>query len=474
MGERKGETPRANEQDDGTTDQMDEISIEYHATEEVPMSQRNMGFWDMVFLWIGANSNNASWYLGGSVAGAAFGGAIIVALVANPIAYVILAVVGYMGYKIGISTMALTRPAFGIKGSMLPTVLNMIVFIGWAVVNTFIAVISMSFIFGDLFGWAAFGEPGSTGPMILGIIIMSLLNLIAVSLGRKSIKVVERIGVVIILFLGIWMTVIVFQTHPITDIMSWKPSAENKMPIGTAIDIMAAFSLAWVLGIAEFTRYTRTPKAATVAPLLGATTALIWFVFVGVVATIGVTLTTGEFNPDNSDPSSLVSSLGLGWVALLMIIVACVTTNVVNLMAAGVSVTNVTKKIKPLHAIWVVTILAGFLMLIPLYMSSFLDAFMGFLDYIGMALSALLGILIADYFFVQKRKYEVAQLEREGGKYWYFKGVNIKAITIWIVGVIFYLVINPLPLFTNTVGAVYPTIILTASLYFIVSMARRN
>lgn len=78
------------------------------------------------------------------MAGAAFGGAILVALVANPIAYVILAIVGLMGYKIGVSTMALTRPAFGIKGSILPTSLNTIVFLGWAVVNTFIAVISMS------------------------------------------------------------------------------------------------------------------------------------------------------------------------------------------------------------------------------------------------------------------------------------------------------------------------------------------
>lgn len=62
------------------------------------------------------------------MAGAAFGGAILVALVANPIAYVILAIVGLMGYKIGVSTMALTRPAFGIKGSILPTSLNTIVF----------------------------------------------------------------------------------------------------------------------------------------------------------------------------------------------------------------------------------------------------------------------------------------------------------------------------------------------------------
>lgn len=184
-------------------------TVEYYATDEVPMNQRNIGFFDMIAIWVGANSNNASWYVGGTVAGAAFAGAITVTLIANPIAYLILALVGYMGFKVGTSTMALTRPAFGIKGSALPTVLNTIVFLGWAVVNTFIAVISMSFIFSDLFGWPAYGEPGSTGPMIIGIIVMTLLNLAAVSLGRNSIKIVERIGMLLVLVLGVWITTVV-------------------------------------------------------------------------------------------------------------------------------------------------------------------------------------------------------------------------------------------------------------------------
>ena len=71
-------------------------SIEHYATDEVPMSQRNIGFLDMIAIWVGANSNNASWYVGGTVAGAAFVGAITITLVSNPIAYLILALVGYM------------------------------------------------------------------------------------------------------------------------------------------------------------------------------------------------------------------------------------------------------------------------------------------------------------------------------------------------------------------------------------------
>lgn len=453
---------------------QEEKSIEYYATEDVPMSQRNVGFFDMIAIWVGANSNNASWYVGGTVAGMAFAGAIGVTLIANPFAYLILALVGYMGYKVGTSTMALTRPAFGVRGSILPTILNTIVFLGWAVVNTFIAVISISFLLSDLFGWPAYGEPGSAGPMLLGIAFMTILNLGAVSLGRNSIKIVEKVGIVLTLFLGVWITVVVLDTHSLSAIMSWQPPEEAILPIGKGIDIMAAFSLAWVLGIAEFTRYTPTVKSATIAPMIGACVALIWFAFVGIISTIGTALSTGIYNPDNSDPSSLVSSLGLGWVALVLIIIACVTTNVVNLMAAGISITNITKKIKPLHSIWVVTISSGILMLIPLFMASFLDTFMGFLDYIGMVLSALLGILIADYFFVHKRKYNVQEFEKEKGKYWYSKGVNIRALSVWVLGVLFFLFARDTHMIGNTVGAVYPTIFMTAVLYSLVSLPIRK
>jgi len=257
------------------------------------------------------------------------------------------------------------------------------------------------------------------------------------------------------------------------DIIAWKPPADLKMPTGVAIDVMAAFSLAWVLGVAEFTRYTRSVKTATVAPLIGALVALAWFAFVGIISTIGAALTTGVYDPNNSDPSSLVTNLGLGWVALVLIVVACVTTNVVNLMAAGISVTNVTRKVKPLHSIWLVTIISGVLMLVPLYLTSFLDTFMIFLEYIGMVLSALLGILVADYYFVHKKRYDVKQFDLVGGKYWYHKGVNLKAVSVWALGVVFYLVVQKVEFIMNTTGAVYPTILATAILYSLISRIKK-
>ena len=109
-------------------------------------------------------------------------------------------------------------------------------------------------------------------------------------------------------------------------------------------------------------------------------------------------------------------------------------------------------------------------MLIPLYMNSFLYTFMWFLGWVGMALSALLGILVADYFFVRKRTYDASSLEKVNGIYWYYKGVNLKAVAVWCLGVVAYLLMVDWPLLADNIGAVYPTVLITAVLYALVSL----
>lgn len=113
-------------------------------------------------------------------------------------------------------------------------------------------------------------------------------------------------------------------------------------------------------------------------------------------------------------------------------------------------------------------------MLVPLYLASFLDTFMGFLEYIGMVLSALLGVLVADYYFVQKRSYDVKEFEKVGGKYWYSKGINLRAVAVWAFGVVFFLMVRDSALLGGAVGAVYPTILITALLYCLISLPRRK
>ncbi|WP_406542532.1 cytosine permease [Clostridium ljungdahlii] len=324
----------------------EKVHKEYAALETVPQSERTISFLDMLTTWIGANANNGTWYVGGVVAGATFGGAVLVTLVSNPIAYIIMALIGFIGYKVGTSTMALTRPSFGVRGSFLPSVLNITQFIGWTAVNTFIAAISISFILKDIFGLPAYGSNGSEKTMLIGIAVMSILHLISIATGHKSVKMVEKIGVIFILILGVWETVVVLKQVPLSKIIAWRPPSGKVMDIGSAFDAMAAFSLGWVPAIADFTRYSKSKKASTVAPIIGANVGLFWFAFVGIIGAIGTAVTTGVYDPNNSDPSTIVSKLGLGVIALLVIILTSTTANAINLMGAGISVTNLNKKIK--------------------------------------------------------------------------------------------------------------------------------
>jgi NCS1 family nucleobase:cation symporter-1 len=446
---------------------------EYGAVEAVPTKSRSLSFWDMTATWVGANANNGTWFVGGVVAGTAFAGSLAVMFIANPIAYFIMALIGYAGYKVGTSTMALTRPSFGVKGSYLPSLLNVTQFMGWTAVNTFIAAISVSFLCKDIFGWPAFGEPGGYKSMLLGIFLMSLLHIVSIALGHRSVKMIERIGVILVIIFGIWETVVVLQNVSFSDIIHWQPPVDKRMPIGTAMDVMAAFSLAWVTAIAEFTRYGRNKSTATVAPMIGANIGLFWFCFIGIIATIGTAIATGTYDPNNSDPSTIASKMGLGWLAMLVIIITSTTANAVNLMASGISLTNMTKKISPISALWLVTIIAALLTLVPLFLSSFLGSFILFLDYIGMVLGPLLGIMIADFFFIHKRSYDVSEMETVGGKYWYSKGFNVKAIAVWVIGVILFFALHKQPIFTSVIGTTYPVIVFSGLLYYVLSKFKR-
>lgn len=178
----------------------------------VPMAERAMTNWDMFATWIGANANNGTWYIGGVIAAAGMLTASTTLIITGVLSYILLALASYMGYKTGLPAMVLTRASFGLRGSFIPSIINLVQFIGWAAANTFIAAISISVIFKDLFGWAVYGSKGGNFGLILGIVIMSILHLISISLGEKSVRMIERVGIILVFIFVIWETVVVLKT----------------------------------------------------------------------------------------------------------------------------------------------------------------------------------------------------------------------------------------------------------------------
>ncbi|MDO1605799.1 cytosine permease [Lactobacillus sp. YT155] len=435
----------------------------------ITSEQRSMSNWDMLATWIGANANNGTWYIGGVIAACGFVTSSTLLIVVGCLAYVLLALTSLMGYETGLNTMSLTRGSFGVKGSILPSAINIVQFIGWAAVNTYIAAISVEFILRDIFRWSINNQAMNRVGLFAGIIIMSCLHLLSISLGEKSVRLIERFGIILVTIFVIWESIVVLKTVPLSEIIHWQPHTKSFLPAGSAIDILAAFNLAWVTAAADFSRFSKTKKAATVSSFIGANLGLIWFALMGLIATIATAITLHTYDPNNSDPSTIATKLGLGALALVVIMLTSTTANAVNLMAAGSAVTNIFSKVKLKTALWIVTIVATFVTFIPAYVATFLETFQLFLDGIGMFLGPEIAVFLTDYFIVRKRSYQIDEFDSKTGQYWYFKGINLIAFASWIIGVISYFALKKLDFLTQTIGATFVSIIITAIVYYILT-----
>ena len=67
-----------------------------------------------------------------------------------------------------------------------------------------------------------------------------------------------------------------------------------------------------------------------------------------------------------------------------------------------------------------------------------LIAYETFLFLIGGVFVPVFGILLADYFVLRGRRYEVDELYESSGAYWYTGGLNPVAIVVWVAGFFLY------------------------------------
>ncbi|GAK31491.1 purine-cytosine transport protein [Weissella oryzae SG25] len=446
----------------------------YGHVESIPLQDRNATGWDMTATWIGANANNGTWYIGGVIAAAGMYTASTTLIIVGVLSYVFLAMAGLMGYRTGLPAMALTRASFGLRGSFIPSIINVVQFIGWAAANTFIAAISISTIFNSILGWPAYGTAGGNTGLMVGIVIMSMLHLASISLGERSIRMIERVGIVLVIIFVVWESVVVFRNVSLSQILAWQPQAAVRLSSGSVVDILAAFNLAWVTAASDFTRFAKKERSATVMSFLGANIGLFWFAFIGLTATIATAIAMRSFDPNDSDPSTIAVKLGLGTIALLVIVITSTTANAVNLMAAGSALTNMWHHLKLNVSLWIVTLAATLVSFIPLWFANFLTDFTTFLNFIGMFLGPEIAVFLVDYFIVRHGKYDLAEFVKIDGKYWYNGGVNWLAILAWALGLFSYWALGYVAFIQQTIGVTFVAMAIAALSYYLLTLAKGN
>ena len=432
----------------------------------VPGDERRLTFLDTFVLWLDLGISFLVMVVGiFLVPGLSLMGAFAAILVGAVMGNALLALVATIGSDTGVPTMVLFRPVLGLRGSYLPSVLNLLQLIGWATFEIIVMAQAANLLSRRLLG----------GGSYLGWVTFFSVLTILMALGGPILVVkqyMEKFAIWVVLLTVGWLTYAVLTTYGLQVLLS-KPGT-GEMSFWLAVDLVAVMPVSWVPLVADYSRFARTRSTAFWGTGLGYFVAHVWEYALGALLALSAAVTQDPTAPINPLLAA-VAGLTAGWAALLILLVDETDEGFANVYSAAVSTQNVLPRMGQRTLVLMIGVVVFVLAAtVPLVQ------YESFLLLIGSIFIPLLGILTADYFVLQGRQYRVTELYTPGGSYWYQAGTNWTAMAVWVLGVVLYLLITGLPQLglpglAPWLGATLPTYLFGFVAYAVVgSLIRRS
>lgn len=417
----------------------------------VPPAQRRLRLTDFAVLWADLGVGLLVLVAGSLlVPGLGLTQALVAIVVGTLIGNLLLGMAGVVGSDTGAPTMVTLRPALGVRGAWLPSAANVVQLIGWAAFEVLIMAQAANAIVQTLFGWSNY--------LVWVVVFAALATWMAVA-GPIAVvkKYLERFGVWIVLATTVWLTWYVFTRYDVSALFA-RPGTGD-LSFGAGIDLVVAMPVSWLPLVSDFSRFARRSGDAFWGTYIGYFIANTWFYALGAILMLALKL---------SDPFDLIpaiAALGGGWLALAIILVDETDNAFANIYSTTVSAKTIAPRL-PFRA---TAITIGGLAAILAALLPLAD-YEWFLLLIGSIFVPLFGVLAADYFIVRRRHYEVAELYREYGAYWYAGGINWAGIAAWATGVIVYQWITRM---LPNLGATIPAFLVALAAYLLLARVLR-
>ena len=384
-----------------------------------------LGFWTFVFLWFGAAVSIAEILTGGLIAPLGFKIGLIVILLGHLIGTGILILGGIIGTREKLPAITSTSISFGVYGTYLFSILNILQLIGWTAVMIKAAGNSVNTITQSLWGF---------NNVILCMVLIGILTMLWLYFGNAGMKKLNVTAVFLLFILTLVLGSIIFKDKSLLT----KASSAG-ISFGGALELSIIMPLSWLPLIADYTRFAKSEKQGVYGSFIGYFLGSSWMFIIGLGAAIV---------SNNSDPSAMMLAANLGITALGIVVLSTVTTTFLDVYSAGVSFLNIMPKLSEKKVGIVMTIIGTIMAIIfPI------DNYQNFLYAIGSVFAPLFAILITDYFIIKKNtKVESNVL------------LNYGAIIIWIMGIVLYYSFIKKDLL---LGATIPVMIITGFIYSI-------
>ncbi|WP_338602283.1 cytosine permease [Sulfolobus tengchongensis] len=354
---------------------------------------------------------------------------------------------GHMGAKWGIPYPSSVRPMFGIKGARVPTIIRAFSALFWFAVETYVggtivdAVISIFYP-----AWQSLSSNviGMSLHLAISVFIFWALNVMVLFRGMNEVKDFELIaGPLVLIILGGLLLYSFHLTNGIGPLFSIKGYEKATLSnVILAISAMAGFWATLVLNISDFTRFSRTQKDQLIGQTIGLPIMSMLFTFISV----GITSTTIYlYHIPSSEAINYVNPVNImylftdnPYLALLVGISLIIATVSVNVAANIVSpvydlISLFPKRLDSWAKSAIVSAILSFLY-VPWLWYNNAGSIENALGIIGSGLGSVAGIMIADYWILNKTEISLIDLFKPDGKYWYTNGYSVDALLAMTVG----------------------------------------
>ncbi|MBB5224055.1 NCS1 family nucleobase:cation symporter-1 [Amaricoccus macauensis] len=391
------------------------------------LDQRPIGAWGYAWIWVGIAVIIATYSLGatGAGGGIALTDIILTIFLANLALGVFMLLTADIGTEHGLPFAVYLRAPFGIHGTHLPSLSRGLVAAMWFGIQTYLGAIALNGIGSYFLG---------IDNWVIWYVLFAAVQIINTAAGIKAVEKLAALAAPAIIAISVWMYYALDGIAEVKGINIWTFRATGEMSLLVLFVANLGFWSTMAIDIPNLTRFVKTTPGArsfvTRNRTIFAGQLIALPVTQAVIAGIGAVswIATGNWNPIEVIQAD---AHGLALLALLALVVLAQwsTNNSANLIPAALTFVNAAPRLVDYR---IGVALAGVVGTLC-FPWAILDNLFAFLGYYGAFLSAIGGIMVADYYLVRRRRLNVPDLYRVNGQFRYAGGFNVAGLGAWLV-----------------------------------------
>src|SRR5919107_1153487 len=404
-----------------------------------------LGGLDYFILWSSLGVGLLVLSAGSFLSEAKFLDAILAIIIGSAVGSILLALAGKIGSDHGIPSLITMRPAFGVRGSYLPAVLNVLQLVGWTTFEIMIMARAADMLTGSIlpyYFWAAI-----FGALVALLGIAGPLNVVRQWIGKFAVWIAYGTSAIIIINL-----------LNSADIPSLFLSSGGGLSFFSALDLVIAMPVSWMPLVADYNRFSKKSKSALWGTFIGFTMTNILFYFGGIL--IGTS--------DVLAIMAAIQAIFFGFLMLLLIVDEA-DNAFADVYSASVSTQDIFAKISQKYLIVGFTALSTILAMVVS-----IEQYEVFLLLIGAIFVPVFGVVLTDYYIVKRQKYTEKMLYVRRNRL----GIGVPAIIAWTLGALLNYILSPLsPIYMPqlpAIGATIPSLAAASLIYLAITKMQQR